>query len=147
MTATYREAYLFRIDNDQRDYKFYDSHVGRDFLLWSLPPRDRRTGGIRQRKDGNPYTPVWDRGDRILLHIAQTDLCPAVLQILGPAKYDARRRKFYTETRITAVEDPPTLRPCDIGIHKAIQGGRHRLTKAEYRAMRERFDPASERET
>lgn len=128
-------GWLFTIE-DRQDRSGLDPGVG--FEVWTEPPRLRSSGEIRRRRDGDPYTPAWDRGDRVVVFHPETDRCWAVLHVNGPAAWNAQRELFYTSTTIVAVDRRgPRLR--EIGVETALQGGRHRLTEEQMLGALRRF--------
>jgi hypothetical protein len=128
-------GWLFTIEERQRAPKL---GPGVEFEAWTEAPRLTSNGQIRRRSDGNPYTPAWDRGDRAIVFHPDTERCWAVLRVDGHAVWDERRELFFTLTTIEAV-DPTGPRLADIGVEKALQGGRHRLTHDQLRASLNRF--------
>lgn len=123
------ESWLFTIEGDQ------DSalKVGDGFDVWTEPPRLRRTGAIRRRNDGDPYTPAWDIADKVVVFHPGSGRCWAILRVSGPAEWREKEEVFWTDTEIIALKRPgPTL--SQIGINVALQGGRHRISVAQRQA-------------
>jgi hypothetical protein len=67
-----------------------------------------------------------------------TDCCWAVLTVDGPAVWNQNKELFFTNMTFVAV-DRRGPRLDDIGIDKALQGGRHRLTNDQLLAALKRF--------
>ncbi len=129
-------AWLFTVDEPVGRL-----NVGQSWRLWTKPPLNASTGGIRRRADGEPYTPAWTAGEEIIIYEAREDRCVAAACLDSGADWNERKRRFYTETTILAYNpNGPRLR--DIGLKKALQGGRHRLTAAQHGAARKRLPRA-----
>ena len=116
---------------------------GEAWELWTEPPVDHRTGAVRRRvSDGQPYTPAWKPEDGIVMFHPASDRCVALLEVTSLPRWDSTAELFYLDTRVEAWNEHagPTL--AAIGVEKALQGGRHRLTMAQYRAARTSFNRA-----
>src|SRR5262249_52939808 len=97
------------------------------------PPRMRRTGAIRRRSDGDPYTPAWDIADKVVVFHPDSGRCWAILRMSGSAKWSEKEELFWTDTEVIALKHPgPTL--WEIGLDVAIQGGRHRISQTQPQA-------------
>ena len=128
-------GWLFTIEDRQGDPAL---RPGEGFEVWTDPPRLSATGAIRRRADGDPYTPAWDQGDRVVVFHPDSDRCWALLTIDGPAVWNKNKERFFTEMTFDAVDrHGPRLK--DIGVDKALQGGRHRLTNDQLVAALKRF--------
>lgn len=126
-------AWLFTIEREL-DYV----PVGQAFDVWTEPPRLVATGEIRRRGDGNPYTPTWLAGEEVVVFHPGTGRCVALLELEGPAEWDEAKKLFFTETVITALSrSGPTL--ADIGVARASQGGRERLSPSRHGAAVRHF--------
>ena len=121
--ALMHEQWLFTIE----DFNGAPYVTGEPYKLWSLPPREVRTGALRLRADDQPYTPAWAPGDTVVVFHPERGRVAAVLEVSGLPSFDWSRELFWTQTRVLA-EDPrngPTL--SELRIPKALQGGRHRI--------------------
>lgn len=128
-------AWLLTIEQEQ----VYE--VGGTFELWTDPQRDSRTNDVRRRADGHPFTPAWDAPDGVVVYHPESERCVAILTVNGPPRWNEEKELFFIDTTVDGVDlaDGPTL--ADIGVPKALQGGRHRLTPSQYAAARERLHP------
>src|SRR4051794_22287392 len=95
---------------------------------------DRRTVGDPHRlgRDGEPLMrPACEPGDLALVYLAGTYRCPAVVEIVTPAAFDASQRRWgwRTEVRVLAevaeLEQAPTLE--EIGVPRVSVGRQSRL--------------------
>jgi hypothetical protein len=92
----------------------------------------------RLGRDGEPLMrPAYEPGDRALVYLAGSYRCPAVIEVVAPAAFDASQRRWgwRTEVRVLAeagLEDAPTLE--DIGVPRVAVGRQSRL-----RLRREQF--------
>jgi hypothetical protein len=112
--------------------------VGEPYRLWSLPPRWVRSGSLRLRLDGLPYHPAWEPGDEITIFHPEVDRCVAFLGATSLPRWKARAERFDMDTVVLAA-DPKGPRLSDLGIHVALQGGRHRISPDAHRRAREHF--------
>jgi len=103
------------------------------WAFWTEPPRDRFTGQVRRRDDGEPFTPQWGDGESVFIYSPDIDRVIAWLTLEGAPKYDEADELFYINASVE-IYDPagPTL--ADIGVQFAVQGGRQRLTPAQHGA-------------
>jgi|SRR5437588_8480604 len=99
--------------------------------------------------DGEPVMrPAYEPGDLALIYIAGTHRCPAVVEVVAPAAFDAGRPRWgwVTDVRVLAHVDDLACAPTldDIGV-PAISVGRQsrlRLRPEQFaagRAVLERF--------
>src|SRR4051812_15887367 len=94
---------------------------------------EQRTVGDPHRlgRDGEPLMrPAYEPGDLALIYLAGTYRCPAVVEIVAPAAFDAAQRRWgwRTEVRVlaeVALPDAPTLE--EIGVPRIAVGRQSRL--------------------
>lgn len=99
---------------------------GLPWRFWWTTQRDRATGEVRRRADGKPYTPMWLPGDDVFVRYAGSDRVIAWLILDGEPEWIAEEEWFETDSTVHVLDpDGPTL--ADIGIARAVQGGRQRL--------------------
>lgn len=126
-------AWLFTIEEELTRLR-----TGARFSLWTEPPRDATTDDVRRRADGDPYTPAWTSGDEIVVYQPHSGRCVAVLAVDGPPSWNAAEEVFELDTTVLGWRaDGPSL--AEIGVAKALQGGRHRLTPSQHGAARKRL--------
>jgi hypothetical protein len=126
-------ARLFTIDQHPDSLTPGDS-----WSIWTEPPRLTRTGQLRRRSDGDPYTPAWRAGEEVICYYPTTGRCQAALEIAGPPEFRADEELWWTETTVVAfAERGPMLG--EIGVAHAVQGGRQRLTPGQHGAARKRL--------
>ena len=122
------QGWLFTIEEWQKR-----AAVGDDWGLWTEPPLDQASGGIRRRSDGEPYTPAWKPDDCIVVYHPQSGRCVALLEVTSHPNWSEPDELFYLDTRVIVWDETggPTL--AEIGVVKALQGGRHRLNDTQLR--------------
>jgi hypothetical protein len=92
-----------------------------------------RTVGDPHRlgRDGEPLMrPAYEPGDLALVYLAGTYRCPAVVEVVAPAAFDASQRRWgwRTEVRVLAeveLERAPWLE--DVGVPRISVGRQSRL--------------------
>jgi len=130
-------SWLFTIEDEDQPIV-----VGADFSVWTTPPRTAATGLVRRRRDGLPYHPRWQSGDAVFVFHPGLARCVAELIVEEQAEWAAEEQLLWTPTRVAALDlDGPTL--ADIGVERALQGGRHRLTAEQRDAARRRLGNGS----
>lgn len=89
---------------------------------------------VRRRGDGQPYTPQWQAGESLLIYHPNAERVIALLALDSPATWNEAQQLFWTESTVELYtpDDGPTL--ADIGVDRAVQGGRQRLTPAQHGA-------------
>lgn len=126
-------AWLFTI-KDELD----DLERDRDWEFWTTARRDRATGAILRRLDGEPFTPQWRAGEDVVVYHPASKRCVALFTLDGPARWDAELEEFLTATTPTNfTRSGPTL--ADIGVKRAVQGGRQRLKPGPHGAAVKHF--------
>ena len=99
---------------------------GLEWPFWILPQRDKATGAVRRRRDDDPYTPALSDGDEVFVYHIETGRIIAQLSI-HDLRWDNADELFYVESTVDIADlEGPTL--ADIGVEKATQGARQRLT-------------------
>ena len=130
--------------------------ITRDLQHW-LKVMHRFRGG-EQRTVGDPHRlsadgeplmrPAYEPGDLALIYVAGTYRCPAVIEILAPAAYDARRRRWgwVTPVRVLAEVADLARAPAleEIGVPPISVGrqSRLRLRPEQFAAGRAAIDNA-----
>jgi hypothetical protein len=109
---------------------------------------DQRSVGDPHRLsvDGEPLMrPTYEAGDLALIYVAGTYRCPAVVEIVAPAAFEPRERRWgwVTPVRVIAevdVADAPTLE--EIGVPRISVGrqSRLRLRPEQFAAGREAIE-------
>ena len=99
-----------------------------------------RFAGAAQRTVGDPHRlgvdgeppmrPAYEPGDLALVYLAGSYRCPALVEITGPAAFDASQRRWGWRTPVRVlgevpVEDAPWLE--DIGVPRISVGRQSRL--------------------
>ena len=108
------------------------------FEIWSEPPYDVSSGEVRRRSDGQPYTPAWRVGDEITVYQPGSQRCVATLRVDSEPEWVDEDDVFTLATTVVAFRaNGPTL--ADVGVLKAVQGGRQRLTRQQHAAARRRI--------
>lgn len=99
---------------------------GPQWAFWTLPPRDRTTRAVRRRGAGGPFTPALSAGDEVFVHELPTGRIVAQLSVHG-LRWDNADELFKVDSTVEVADvGGPTL--ADIGVARAVQGGRQRLT-------------------
>ena len=65
------------------------------WAFWTEPPRDRFTGQVRRRDDGEPFTPQWGDGESVFIYSPDVGRVIASLTLEGAPKYDEADELFY----------------------------------------------------
>jgi hypothetical protein len=104
--------------------------------------RDRATFGDPHRlgAHGEPLMrPAYEPGDRALIYLAGTYRCPALVEIVAPASYDAGQSRWGWRTEVRLLLQAPSLELAptleDIGVARISVGRQSRL-----RLRREQLD-------
>lgn len=134
------QGWLFTVLDEQDD-----AAPGDRWELWTDAPINEATNEVRRRSDGEPYTPAWGPGDGVVMYHPSLERCVAVLIVVGEPRFKKRRRQFDLVTRVVFWDSDTGPRLPDIGIEKALQGGRHRLTSAQYTQALSRFEKLARR--
>jgi hypothetical protein len=76
------------------------------------------------QSDGGPYTPAWGPGDDIVMFYPESGRCFGLLDIVSEPDWQPSAEQFFLTTCVRAWNNDtgPTL--ADIGVLKALQGGR-----------------------
>lgn len=120
-------AYLFTINEKQPSLT-----EGLPWRFSTPPQRERATGEVRRRGDDEPYTPAWGAGDDVFINYAGFERVVAWLILDSSPKWDDENERWEINSTVHVLDpDGPTL--ADIGVAKALQGGRQRLS-ADQRA-------------
>jgi hypothetical protein len=109
-----------------------------------------RFRGAEQRSVGDPHRlgaggeplmrPAYEPGDLALIYVAGTFRCPAVVEVVAPAAYDATQARWgwRTEVRLVAeVSDPrraPTLESIGVPARSVGRQSRLRLRPEQFAA-------------
>lgn len=102
---------------------------GEPWAFWVPPSRDRATGAVRRRGDGRPYTPAMSDGDVAYIYVSSTARIVAELIIEG-VHWDENDELFIVDSTVGVLSfDGPGL--ADVGIAKAVQGGRQRISAVQ----------------
>jgi hypothetical protein len=105
----------------------------RSWPFWILAPRDRDTGEVRRRKDGQPFTPQWGDGEDVFIYYPGTGRIVAWLTLDGAPEFDEIAEEFLMDSTVNSFDPAgPTL--ADIGVELAVEGGRQRLTPSQHGA-------------
>jgi hypothetical protein len=106
-------------------------------VMHRFTARDRGTVGDPHRlgRDGEPIMrPAYEPGDLALVYLAGTRRCPAAVEIVAPAAFDAGRPRWgwVTEVRVLAAVDDLAQAPSleDIGVPPVSVGRQSRLRLA-----------------
>lgn len=116
-------GWLYTIKDEQDEVE-----AGEPWRMWTEPQHLVATGEIRRRlSDGAPYTPQWGTDDVVVIYHPDSKRCVMLLTLDGPTDWDETDELFWTDSIVEGFNrNGPMLR--DIGVEKALQGGRHRLT-------------------
>jgi hypothetical protein len=138
MLTAVPQGWLFTVDEPQTPVA-----PGKRWELWTEPPMDHATGDWRRRNDGDPFAPAWGPGDVIVTYHPDSGRCVALLDVVTDPDWRDAEGLFWLETRVRAWDDQtgPTL--ADIGVAKALQGGRHRLSDTQFRRAEREFGVAA----
>lgn len=124
--ADVSQGWLFTVEEWQTP-----ASAGDQWTLWTEPPLDSATGLWRRRRDGNPYTPAWGTGDVIVMYHPESQRCVALLDVVSEPDWRGGEELFWLDTRVRVWNERNGPKLADIGVERALQGGRHRLTPAQ----------------
>ncbi len=94
--------------------------------------RDRATGEVRRRGDGQPYTPAWRIGEDVFINYAGAERIVAWLILEELPQWNDEEQQFEMQSTVHVIDVDGTPL-ADVGVSGPVQGGRQRLT-AEQRA-------------
>lgn len=111
---------------------------GEDPEIFSMPPRDRSTGSVLRRADGKPYMPRWRAGEDIAVYHSVSERVVALLTATSAPRWESTDEVIAIDAVVRAYDpDGPTL--ADLGVRRAVQGGRQRLTLEQHERARSAF--------
>jgi hypothetical protein len=115
-----------------------DVEVGWGGPIWTLPPRYATTRHILRRRDGYPREPAWGPGHLAVVYDPRSELCVAVLQMIGWPEWSELDEVWYTQTDVLAAE-PSGWKLSELRLAPPKQGGRERIADEQIDAVFEAF--------